>query len=40
MEFKRLTQKPVIDWMKGQVDSVWIDKLMSAVKEAESQLNE
>ena len=39
-EFKRLTQKPVIDWMKGQVDSVWIDKLMSAVKEAESQLSE
>ena len=39
-EFKRLTQKPVIDWMKGQVESVWIDKVMSAVKEAESQLSE
>ena len=39
-EFKRLTQKPVIEWMKGQVESAWIDKLMSAVKEAESQLSE
>jgi tripartite ATP-independent transporter DctP family solute receptor len=37
-QFKKATQQPVIDWMKTQVDSIWIDKVMAAVKKAESEL--
>lgn len=37
-EFKKMTQKPVMDWMKGQVESAWIDKVMKAAEEAENQL--
>jgi tripartite ATP-independent transporter DctP family solute receptor len=37
-EFKKLTQKPVIDWMQGQVDPAWIDKVMKAAAEAEAKL--
>lgn len=36
-EFKKLTQGPVIDWMKGQVDPVWIEKVQAAVKTAEAE---
>jgi len=37
-EFKRLTQGPVIEWMKTQVDVAWIDKVMAAVTQAEAEL--
>ncbi len=37
-QFKNLTQGPVIEWMKGQVEPVWIDKVMKAVKAAEADL--
>jgi tripartite ATP-independent transporter DctP family solute receptor len=39
-EFRDLAQKPVIEWLKNQdnVDNIWIDKLMNAVKEAEKKL--
>ena len=36
--FKKATQPAVIDWMKGQIDPVWIEKVQSAVKEAEADL--
>jgi len=35
-EFKKATQGPVIEWMKGQVDPAWIEKVQAAVKDAES----
>lgn len=37
--FKKMTQKPVIDWMKSQIDSAWIDKVLSAAKDAESHIS-
>lgn len=37
-EFKNKTQKPVMDWMKGEVDPLWIEKVQAAVKEAEAGL--
>jgi tripartite ATP-independent transporter DctP family solute receptor len=37
-QFKEATQGPVIEWMKGQVDPMWIEKVMNAVKQAESEL--
>ena len=37
-EFKKATQGPVIEWMKGQVDPVWIEKVQAAVKTAESEI--
>ena len=39
-EFKKMTQKPVIEWMKGQVEEVWINDVLKAVKEAEAELAE
>jgi tripartite ATP-independent transporter DctP family solute receptor len=38
MQFKEKTQGPVIEWMKTQVDPQWIDKVMTAVKQAEAAL--
>ena len=40
-EYRRLSQGPVIEWLKGQknVDPKWIDKLMTAVDEAETKLD-
>lgn len=37
-QFKELTQGPVIEWMKGQVDPEWIEKVQAAVKEAEAEM--
>lgn len=37
-QFKKATQQPVIEWMKGQVDSEWIDGVLKAVSEAEAEL--
>ena len=37
-EFKKLTQGPVIEWMKGQVDPVWIEKVQAAVTAAEGKI--
>lgn len=37
-EFKKATQGPVIEWMKGQIGSEWIDKVMQAVDQAEAKL--
>ncbi|MBN1847574.1 MAG: DctP family TRAP transporter solute-binding subunit [Deltaproteobacteria bacterium] len=37
-QFKAATQGPVIDWMKTQIDPMWIDKVMNAVKQAEASL--
>ena len=37
-QFKKLTQGPVIEWMKGQVDPLWIEKVQAAVKEAEAEM--
>jgi tripartite ATP-independent transporter DctP family solute receptor len=37
-QFKEATQKPVRDYVASQVGTEWIDKLMKAVKEAESEL--
>jgi len=33
--FRQATQKPVIDYLTGQVGKTWIDKVLKAVKEAE-----
>lgn len=38
LQFKNATQYPVIKWMKSKIDATWIDKVMNAVKEAESEL--
>ena len=37
-QFKQMTQQPVIEWMKGQIDPVWIDGVLKAVAEAEAEL--
>jgi tripartite ATP-independent transporter DctP family solute receptor len=37
-EFKNATQGPVIEWMKGQVDPAWIEKVQAAVKDAETKI--
>jgi len=37
-EFKKATQGPVIEWMKGQVDPAWIEKVQAAVKKAEGEI--
>lgn len=36
--FKEAAQKPVVEYIKAQIGSAWIDKLMKAVKEAEAEL--
>jgi TRAP-type transport system periplasmic protein len=37
-QFKTATQKPVRDYVAGQVGTEWIDKLMKAISEAEAEL--
>jgi len=37
-QFKAATQKPVRDYVASQVGTAWIDKLMKAIKEAETEL--
>ena len=37
-QFKKMTQQPVIEWMKGEVDNAWIDGVLKAVAEAEAEL--
>jgi tripartite ATP-independent transporter DctP family solute receptor len=37
-EFKKLTQAPVLEWMKTQIDPQWIEKVMKAVEQAEAEL--
>ena len=37
-EFKKLTQGPVIEWMKGQIGNEWIDKAMQAVTQVEAKM--
>lgn len=37
-QFKKMTQQPVIEWMKGQVDATWIDGVLKAAAEAEAEL--
>jgi tripartite ATP-independent transporter DctP family solute receptor len=37
-QFKKLTQAPVLEWMKTQVDPQWIEKIMKAVEQAETEL--
>lgn len=36
--FRQATQKPVIDYLVGQIGQTWIDKVMKAVKEAEAEV--
>lgn len=38
-QFRQASQGPVIKWMKTQIDPVWIDKLLAAVKKAEAELD-
>lgn len=40
-QFRNLSQGPVVEWLKSQknIDSKWIDKLMTAVDEAETKLD-
>jgi tripartite ATP-independent transporter DctP family solute receptor len=35
-EFRSAAQKPVIDWLKTNIDAKWIDQALGAVKDAES----
>lgn len=37
-EFKKLTQAPVLEWMKTQVEPQWIEKVMQAVEQVEAGL--
>ena len=39
-QFRSLTQRPVIEWLRKQpnVESVWVDKLLNAVERAEKKL--
>ena len=37
-QFKELTQKPVLEWMKTQVDPAWIEKVIKAVEQAQAEL--
>ena len=37
-QFKAATQKPVRDYVETQIGKTWIDKLMKAIKEAETEL--
>jgi len=35
--FAKAAQKPVIEWLKGKIDKEWIDKILRAIKEAETE---
>jgi TRAP-type C4-dicarboxylate transport system substrate-binding protein len=37
-QFKAATQKPVMEYIEKQIGKPWIDKLMSAIKQAETEL--
>jgi tripartite ATP-independent transporter DctP family solute receptor len=36
--FRQATQKPVMDYLVGQIGQTWIDKVQKAVKEAEAEV--
>ena len=37
-QFRKAAQGPVIEWMKTQIDPIWIDKLLKAVEKAETEI--
>jgi tripartite ATP-independent transporter DctP family solute receptor len=39
-QFRKASQGPIIEYLKTQIDSIWIEKLLKAVQEVEDELKE